>query len=347
MTTHVLAGDIGGTNARFALFELGKTPRFVHGASLESKAYPSLEKALDEFLEDARAEGFLDRKTKIAAASFGIAGPVVDQTVKTTNLPWKIDAKKLGKHAKIAKLTLLNDLVSIGMGALAAPKNKLSIVRGGRPKTKAANVAVIAAGTGLGEAFFVWDGTEHIACASEGSHVDLAPRNEIEDRLLVELRKELKGRVSYERIASGSQITRVYRFFTKTVGVKETKAVTAELEKAEDTNVAITELAVSGKSEAAMRTIDLWCSVYGAEAGNLVLKTLATGGLFVCGGVSARLADVLAKGLPHRKAKVSPFVEAFLDKGRMHHIVDATPIAVCIEPKAGLLGAASHAAGQV
>jgi glucokinase len=345
MNHHVLAGDIGGTRARFAIFELGKAPRLVHQDVLESRSYRAFEAALDDFLHVSVRDA-LGKDVTLAAASFGIAGPVVDQRVKTTNLPWVIDSRKIAKKFSIPRVTLLNDLVAVGLGAIASPAKKLTVVHKGRPKKTGGNLAVIAAGTGLGEAVFVWDGTEHIACATEGSHVDFAPQSSVEDDLLAGLREEF-DHVSYERIASGSTIAKLYRFFVRERKVKETKEVAAELARAEDPNIAVVELAESGRSEAAMQAIDLWASVYGAEAGNLALKSLATAGVLVCGGVSARLAPVLAKGLPKRKVKgPSPFVRAFLDKGRMRPILEGIPVAVCLEPRAGLLGAATHAASS-
>lgn len=341
---HVLSGDIGGTRARFALFEVTSSPRLLHQDALDSQSFKSFGAALESFLKVSAKAALGSTKPKITAATFGIAGPVVEQRVKTTNLPWVVDAAKVSEKFSIPNVTLLNDLVAVGLGAMASPPSSLALVHKGRPKTAAGNVAVIAAGTGLGEASFVWDGAEHIACASEGAHVDFAPRNEIEDRLLVVLRKE-HGRVSYERVASGSAISTVYRFFIDDRKVKESKDAATFFAKAEDPNVAVVQLAESGRSEAAMRSIDLWASVYGAEAGNLALKSLATAGVFVCGGVSARLAAVLAKGLPGRgDAKApSPFVRAFLDKGRMAPLLANVPVAVCLEPRAGLLGAATHA----
>ncbi|MBX3231029.1 MAG: glucokinase [Labilithrix sp.] len=338
MTIHVLAGDIGGTRARFAIFEVsGAMPRLVHQDTLESRSYRTFEACLKDFLDRGRLS--------IAAASMGIAGPVVDQRVKTTNLPWTIDARSLTKRFAIEKVTLLNDLVAAGLGAIASPPKNVVSVYNGRPKTKGGNLAVIAAGTGLGEAMFIWDGDEHIACATEGGHTDFAPRNGVEDELLAYLRAEY-GRVSYERIASGSTISVVHRFFVQEQRVKESKDAAAKVANAEDPNVAIVELALSGKSEAATRALDLWCSVYGSEAGNLALKSLSTAGVFLCGGVSGSLASVLASGLPSRKKRkgASPFIEAFLDKGRLRPVVEAIPVAVCMEKKAGLLGAATHAA---
>ncbi len=345
MTLHVLAGDIGGTRSRFAVFEVGpRGPRLVHQDVLESRTFRTFEAALGEFLSVSLEEASSGRRPRLAAATFGIAGPVVEQRVKTTNLPWLVDGRAVSKAFGIPTVTLLNDLVALGLGAIASPPSKLTAIHKGRPKRTGGNLAVIAAGTGLGEASFIWDGTEHIACASEGSHVDFAPQDGLQDELLDVLRTEY-GHVSYERVASGSAIARVYEFFVREQRVKESKEVAAYVARAEDQNVAVVDLAESGRSEAAMRAIELWSSVYGAETGNLALKCLATAGVFVCGGVSARLAPVLANGLPRRKKRggFSPFVEAFLAKGRMRPLLEAIPVAVCLEPRAGLLGAATHA----
>ena len=341
--THVLAGDIGGTRARFAVFEVAQAaPKLIHQDVLESRSFRTFEASLDHFLSHAMRE--TRAKLKVAAATFGIAGPVVDQRVKTTNLPWTIDARAVGRKFGISRTTLLNDLVAVGLGALASPSNKLAVVHKGRPKKTGGNLAVIAAGTGLGEAAFIWDGAEHIACATEGSHVEFGPQNATEDELLAALRSEY-GHVSYERVASGSTISKIYQFFVRDKRVKESKEVASELVRAEDPNVAVVELALSGRSEAAMRALELWSSVYGAEAGNLALKSLATAGVFVCGGVSARLASVLANGVRRsKKGAASPFVAAFLGKGRMRPLLETIPVAVCLEPRAGLLGAAAHAA---
>jgi glucokinase len=336
---YVLAGDIGGTRARFAIFEVTGTPKLIHQEVLDSGAFKSFELALRSFL-DVAVRGPRG-KLPISAATFGIAGPVVEQRVKTTNLPWIIDGRLVANVFRFRSVTLLNDLVAVGLGALASPASKLAVLHKSRPKKTGGTISVIAAGTGLGEAVFVWDGTEHIACATEGAHVDFAPRTKIEDELLTVLRRRY-GHVSYERIASGSTIKDIYAFFRKEKGIEESKAVSAEIGRAPDKNIAIVDLAESGRSEAAARAIELWSSVYGAEAGNLALKSLSTGGVLVCGGVSARLARVLGKGLS--RSKKSPFIEAFLDKGRLRPVLETIPVAVCLEPSAGLLGAAAHAA---
>jgi glucokinase len=347
----ILAGDVGGTRARFALLDEGGR-KVLHQDVLESRTFATFEAALARFVEGARA--MVKFKGTIRAASFGIAGPVVDQRVKTTNLPWLIDARAVSEAFGIARVTLLNDLVAVGLGALAAGPSKIVSIHGGKPRSAGGNLAVIAAGTGLGEATFVWDGATHVACSTEGSHVDFAPRSSVEVELWQMLGREY-GHVSYERVASGSTISVLYTFFVRDQHVPESKAAAAIVAAAPDKNVAVVELAEKGKSEAAMRAVELWSSVYGAEAGNLVLKAMATAGIYVCGGVSARLANVLAHGLPARKKPArsrggavaqSPFLDAFMDKGRMRPLLEKVPIAICTEPFAGLFGAAAHAARQ-
>jgi glucokinase len=336
----VLAGDIGGTRARFALFRcLGaKLGRRVDRITLDSKAFPTFERALETCL--ARWPD-----ANVTTATFGIAGPVVDQTVRTTNLPWHISARSLSRKFGIANVTLLNDLVATGYGAMGSPSRYVRTIRNGRPKKEGATVAVIAAGTGLGEAVFVWDGTRHIPCATEGSHVDFAPRTSIESALLRTL-TAVHGHVSYERVASGSTLAMLYDFFVHEQRVHVSRAETDALSRALDRNGAVVELALAGQSEASMRAVELWCSVYGAEAGNLALKSLAVGGVYVCGGVSATLAEVLIGGLPSRSERTSPFTEAFLDKGRMRGLLERVPIALVTDPDVGLVGAALHAAQQ-
>lgn len=345
---YILAGDIGGTNARFAVFQVdkrGDAPTLVHSDVLESRGYRTFETAIGVFLDKA-LKSIRARKLPISAATLAVAGPVIDQRVKATNLPWVVDAHAITRKFGIGNVTLLNDLVAVGLGAIASPPKKLVVLQRGRPKKTGGNLAVIAAGTGLGEAMFIWDGHEHIACPTEGGHTDFAPRNGMEDGVLSYFRA-LYGRVSYERVASGSAISMIYKYFVKEEKLKETKANIAFVAQAADPNRAVVELARRGDSEPAMRTIDVWSSVYGAEAGNLALKTLSTAGVFVCGGVATSLADVLAKGLPDREDGLSPFLVAFQDKGRMSPLLEAMPVAICTEPRAGLLGAATHAASHM
>ena len=334
----VLGGDIGGTRARFSLVELGKgkTRKVVHHDVLESRTFRTFEDALAKFVASAP-------KKRVVAASFGIAGPIVGQRVKATNLPWTIDAKKIAGRLGGARVTLLNDLVTQGLGALDVPPSKLKSIQAGLPKKQGANVAVIAAGTGLGEASFIWDGTRHVACATEGGHTDFAPQDEVERALHDRVARD-HGHVSWEDVASGSSISVLYDFCVKERRLRESARGRAFFLEALDKNVAVVELAEKYGSVPAKTAIRWWASLYGAEAGNLALKSLAIGGVYLCGGVSARLVDVL--GAKAGKGSERSFRERFVDKGKMRGLLEKVPIAVVLEPRAGLLGAVAHAASQ-
>ncbi|HEX7663912.1 MAG TPA: glucokinase, partial [Polyangiaceae bacterium] len=212
----ILAGDVGGTNTRLGIFSAdGKTKHRVH-------VYPS--NAQSTFT--AIAKKFLgEGKEKITRACVGVAGPVIDGKCNATNLPWTLDAKKIGKSLGIESFRLVNDLESVARGSLAASRRNLGVLQAGQPTPhQAANVAVIAAGTGLGEALLVWDGKKHVSCATEGGHTDFAPRNKQEIELLEFLQKKIGGRVSFERVLSGPGLGHLYDFFVDVVGVGDTKA---------------------------------------------------------------------------------------------------------------------------
>lgn len=322
----ILAGDIGGTNARLALFsDDGK--RRVSQATLPTSAHKNLASAISSF--------FAGKKPKLTASTFGVAGPIVSQRCKMPNLDWVIDGPALAKLLVLPRVTLINDLVALGYGALGVPTAKLVLLNGRTaPKTEGATVAVIAAGTGLGEAMLVWDG-EHVPCATEGGHVDFAPRNRLEMELLEFLITRVGGRVSYERVLSGPGIGNVYDFFRQRKNVAESAPNTKRIKEATDRNAAISELGASRKSNAAAKTIDLFASLYGAEAGNLALKSFAMGGVFVAGKIAGHLANTLKK---------SDFMRSFMDKGRMSGLLKKVPVAVVLDSDIGLAGSARHAA---
>ncbi len=341
----VVAGDVGGTHARFAFFDVDRVS-ILHQEVLPSRSFRSFEAVFARFLAGAP-------EMEIAAATFGIAGPVVDGRVQTTNLPWSLDARKLARAFALPKVTLLNDLVAVGLGALhGAPRKQVPIFLG-RPKRRGGNLAVIAAGTGLGEAALIWDGARHVPCPSEGAHVEFAPRTPLEGALLEELARTY-GHVSYERVASASVLHDLYAFVARTTRIREAKPIAEAIAEATDRNAEVVARARSGESEIARRALDLWASVYGAEAGNLALKCFATSGVYVAGSVSAALADVLANGLPERRGTrhgkrslatpSSPFLRAFVDKGRLRPVVERMPIAVVCDKQVGIHGAAAHAA---
>jgi glucokinase len=346
----ILAGDIGGTRARLALYDerdaSAKAKPLAH-AIFESRAFPSLEAVVQTFLRDAGESGKGGKSGKsgkaarkkagklvIKAATFGIAGPVIDQRCAATNFPWVVDARVVARKIGVARVTLLNDLVALAFGALVAPKSRIRVLHGGSaPKKRGGNLAVIAAGTGLGEAGLVWDGDRHVPLATEGGHTDLAARSPIEWELCAWLEKRF-GHVSYERVVAGPGFSHLYEFFHEEKRISETRENDERLAEATDRNATIAQLGAEGTSEPATRALDLFARIYGAEAGNLALKTLATAGVFVAGGIAGHMVETLAKG---------PFVEAFLDKGRFRPLLEKVPLAVVMDADIGLAGSRYHA----
>jgi len=320
----ILAGDIGGTNARLAYFQ----PQNGHLQLVSERVFPSREhKELGEIVSR-----FLEESgTRPEAACFGIAGPVRNGRVETSNLPWVIEQSRLAKQIHLPSTLLINDLEASawGIGALAdtdlVPLNRVT-------GSVAGNQAVVAPGTGLGEAGLFWDGTRHHVFACEGGHTDFAPQGDLQIELLRFLTARF-GHVSYERILSGPGLVSVYEFLRDSGHGTESPALSAAL-KTSDPAAAISRAALTGDSLAG-EALDLWIAVYGAEASNLALKIMATGGLFLAGGISPKILARLTGPL---------FMEHFLDKGRMRPLVESVPVYVVTNEKAGLLGAARCAA---
>ena len=321
----ILAGDIGGTNARLAYFQ----SRNGHLQLVSERVYPSREH--HEFGEIVTR--FLSESTtRPEAACFGIAGPVRNGRVETSNLPWVIEQSRLAKEIHLPETLLINDLEANawGIGALAqSDLVPLNQVKG----TVIGNQAVVAPGTGLGEAGLFWDGARHHVVACEGGHTDFAPQGELQIELLRFLTARF-GHVSYERILSGPGLLNAYEFLRETGRGKESPALALAMEQG-DPSAAISRAALGGTDKLADQAMDLFVAVYGAEASNLALKILATGGLFLGGGISPKI-------LPRLTAPA--FMQAFLDKGRMRPLVEAMPVYVITNDKAGLLGAARCAA---
>jgi glucokinase len=318
----LIAGDIGGTHARLTLLE--RDGRRRRRQVFDSRAFPSLEAVLREFLGKPAV--------RITAAGFGVAGPVVGGRCVATNLPWVIDARRIGRALGIRRVTLVNDLVALSLGALDVPRSKLRALGGaGLPRKKGGNVAVIAAGTGLGEAMLVWDGKgeRFVPCATEGGHADFGPADALQGELLAFVRART-GHVSWERLVSGMGLGNLYDFFREARGIAEAPAVAQLVASADDRNAAIGQLAAEGTSEAATRATDLFARLYGAEAGNLALKTLSVGGVYVCGNIAARMLPQLESG---------GFRAAFEDKGRFRKLMETIPVAVVLDSSVGLAGA--------
>jgi glucokinase len=324
----VLAGDVGGTNARLRLCSLNGQ-KILHEQTFPSGSSRSLAAILEPFVRSAPGH--------VRAAVLGIAGPVVDGVSRTTNLPWVIDEQKLATTLKIPKVKLVNDMAAIAMGCLCLKPTDRKILAKGRPP-KAGNAAVIAAGTGLGEGLMLWQDGQHFPTASEGGHSDFAPCDELQAELLQFLREILgKGdsnaHVSYERVLSGPGIGNLYDFFCGRSSKPE--SAEAELTLLEgDRNAAITKLGLKGQSASAAQAIDMFAAIYGAEVGNLALKGLATFGVYVCGRIGAEI-------VPKRK---QIFLAAMRDKGRLSPLVERVPVYLVDDSLVGLLGASCLAA---
>jgi glucokinase len=326
----ILAGDIGGTNARLAYFQ----PQNGHLRLISERVFPS--RAHREFGEIVSQ--FLDDSgTRPEVACFGIAGPVQNGRVETSNLPWVIEQSRLAKQIHLPATLLINDLEASAWGIEAlSPGDLVPLNRVSGPAT--GNQAVIAPGTGLGQAGLYWDGNRHHVFACEGGHADFAPQGDLQIELLRFLKARF-GHVSYERVLSGPGLVNVYEFLRDQSlrdqdHEKESPEFAAELRKG-DPAAAISRAAIEGSSGLATKALDLWIAVYGAEAANLALKVMATGGLFLTGGISPKILAKLTG---------PTFMQAFLDKGRMRPLVEGIPVQVVTNEKAGLLGAARCAA---
>lgn len=323
-TRTILAGDVGGTKTNLGLFEAGPPPRLVRLETLSSRAFETFEDMLAAFLP---AGG-----PAVAAAAFGIAGPVRGGVADPTNLAWIVDAARLAARLGLATVTLLNDLEATAwaLGALGA--DGAAVLLEGAPGATG-NQAIIAAGTGLGEAMLLREAGRSTPIASEAGHADFAPHTDLEVELLRHLRKRF-GRVSFERVLSGPGLLNVYEFLRDSGGGEEPRWLSEALAQG-DPAAAISRAAQEGRSETCVRALDLFAGAYGAEAGNLALRALATGGVFLGGGIAPKI-------LPWLRGE--SFRRGFLDKGRLSGIVEATPVKVILDEKAALAGAARRAA---
>jgi glucokinase len=320
----ILAADIGGTKTHIALFESGGSPRRP-GAEMKfaSAEYPTFESLMSEFLAGRR-----ERPTRVA---LGIAGPVVDNRCETTNLPWTIDARVISGTLGGIPVTLMNDLEATAWGVQLLEPKDLAVLHPGVAAT--GNRALIAAGTGLGEGMLVWDGASHRPSASEGGHSDFGPRDALEDELNKWLRARY-GRTSYERILSGAGLADLYRFMSDTGRGAEPDGFAERFRTAADPAALVSSAALDESCERALLALERFVSIYGAEAGNLALKTLAVGGVYVGGGIAPRILPALETGA---------FVESFLAKGRLRPVLEPIPVYAILDSRAALWGAAALA----
>ena len=325
----ILAGDVGGTKVHLALYNFeGGRLRWVRDQKYPAAEYSSLDDVVKEFLGEET-----DRKQEIVAACFGCPGPVRDGRLKLTNLPWTLDARDLTKSLGIEHIFLINDLEANGYGIPELTPESIFTLQAADPAA-IGHRGLIAAGTGLGEALLIWDGkSRHTPIPSEGGHCDFAPRTDREVALFEYLRRTLKGRVSFERVVSGLGLRNVYRFLKDEVKMEEPAWLKERLE-AEDPNAVIGSCAEEGTSELCHETMQLFAAAYGAETGNLALKVLATGGMYLGGGIAPKILKTLEAGA---------FLEAFADKGRLRPLLEAIPVRVILDDTCALLGAAAFA----
>jgi glucokinase len=322
----ILAGDVGGTKTSLALYrreERGLLRRRM--ATYGSREYAGLEPILRDFLGDG---------TKVERACIGVAGPVEDGRCRLTNLDWEVDEESLRRALGVSEAYLLNDVQATASSLPFLEGADRGMLQEGEANPRG-NMAVLAAGTGLGEGFLVGAGDAYLPIASEGGHADFAPRDAREVRLHSFLRAKY-GRVSLERVLSGPGMYDVYRFLREGEGVSEDPGIAAEVAGPEPQR-AIVRHGLAGGTGACAEAVRIFCSLYGAEAGNLALKYLATGGVYLGGGIAPSLLPSLRGG---------EFLSAFLDKGRMRNLLSRVPVAVILDPSAPLLGAASFAAGR-
>ena len=320
----ILAGDVGGTKVHLALYEfINGNLTYTRDERYPAKDYSGLEEIVRIFLG----------ADSVTSACFGVPGPVRDGRLRLTNLPWTLDSRELSAGLDVQHVFLINDLEANGYGVAELSHDQIYTLSEG-DASQIGNRALIAAGTGLGQGLLIWNGRTHTPYPSEGGHVDYAPRNEDEIDLLRFLKQKYNGRVSYERVVAGMGLTSIYEFLREVRGMEEPAWLTERFAKAHDPNSVITEMALSAKSEICEKALDMFVSAYGAEAGNLALKVLSVGGLYVGGGIAPRILEKLKDGT---------FMKAFTDKGRLSQLLVNMPVRIILESRAALLGAAAYA----
>ena len=326
----ILAGDVGGTKTQMGIFSKDRGPRQpLFEVQFQNAGYADFESIVAEFLARAAEAGFSLRRI---SACIGVAGPVIHGQSRITNLPWILSEKQLRDTFAFSTVKIINDLEAIIVAVPLLKPADLLTLNEGQPNSRG-NIAVIAPGTGLGEAFSIWDGSRYHARASEGGHADFAPNSALQISMLRVLQKQ--GRhVSWESVCSGLGLPRIYKFLKDHTSGEEPAWLSEKLNQAEDRTPVIIAVAMDqdNSCDLCAKTLDLFASILGAEAGNLALKVMATGGVYLAGGIPRRILPFLQKG---------PFMEAFRHKGRMSELVSSMPVYVILQPGDALLGAAA------
>ncbi|RZM75639.1 glucokinase [Leptolyngbya iicbica] len=341
---YLLAGDIGGTKTILRLVGADAAHlQTCYEREYVSKDFPDLVPMVETFLATAQEQGAdFGKPTR---ACFAIAGPVVNNASKLTNLTWNLDGDRLARDLELEATELINDFAAIGYGVLGLEPDDLHTLQAGTPDDQAP-IAIIGAGTGLGQGFLIKQGEMFRVFPSEGGHADFAPRSELEFQLLKYLLdKHQITRVSAERVVSGQGVVAIYQFLrdrgiahgtAELAEVVETWEREAGQTKTVDPAAAISQAAQQGTDSLAVQTMNLFVGAYGAEAGNLALKLLPYGGLYVAGGIAAKNLSLMTAG---------SFLDAFIHKGRVSKLLEAVPVHIVLNPQVGLIGAARRAAG--
>ncbi|MFA6015036.1 MAG: glucokinase [Gallionellaceae bacterium] len=319
-----LSGDIGGTKTLLQVFSAGEAQAPLLQKSYPSAAYSGLEKIIAEFLQEANVR-------QITAACFALAGPVAGRKVVLTNLPWVVDADDLESRFNIPQVSLINDFEAVGLGVAALKDNDILVLQSGAAQVRGGRL-VVGAGTGLGVAWMTWDDGQYAVHPSEGGHLDFAPGDDLQYALLQYLQAR-HGHVSYERIVSGPGLAAIYEFLRDTQRAKPS----AELISAfacGDGAAAVANFAIEKQEPIAQQALQLFVQIYGAFVGNMALAALPRGGIFIAGGIAAKIISVMQNG---------EFMRAFLAKGRFTGLLTTLPMYIVTNPQIGLLGASNAA----
>jgi glucokinase len=325
---YLLAGDAGGTKTVLALYRHSDDRgwQIYRRQQFASAEFAGFDRLLDAFL--AGSPGL-----PLQAACIGAAGPIIGGDCQTTNLPWLLKCAEIGAALHTTKVKLLNDLEAAAWGVLHSSVDELIELNSHAVQGVSGNSAVIAAGTGLGEAILYWDGHNHHVLATEGGHCDFAPNDDRQDALLQYLRKKYSGHVSCERLASGEGLKNIYRFLKDTGFAEESSEVRQQMQR-QDPAAVIGKFGADGQDPLCSETLRWFCSIYGAETGNLALKCLPYAGIYLAGGIAAKILPALQQG---------GFLQAYLSKGRYASILSKIPLKVCLNSDTALSGAAKYA----
>jgi glucokinase len=329
----ILAGDVGGTKVDLALYNFtGGQLQMVRNKKYPASNYSGLQDVVKEFLNDPEVDPNVEEQ--VVAACFGCPGPVKDGHLKLTNLPWELDARDLSKGLGIQHIFLINDLEANGYGVAELGPNQIFELEAG-DKSALGHRALVSPGTGLGEALLIWNpiARRHIPLPSEGGHVDWAPRTPLEIEMLQHLIKKMGGRISTERVVSGLGLKNIYEFLRDEKKMEEPQWLRDRM-ATEDPNFVIGTTGEDGSCELTAKVLELFSASLGAECGNMGLKLLAAGGIYLGGGIPPKILKTLQSG---------PFRQAFLDKGRLSPLLHTMPVRVILEDKCALIGAAAFA----